>query len=289
MLLAAAFKIVAPLILVLPGMMAFYLDSSAGLFSEEQLATMTAEGESKFAELAQDEASKPEESEGEWIANYVAGRKNDKAYGALVRKVLPDWLNGFFAAVMIGAILSSFNSALNATATLFSLGMYRKIKPNAKDSETVFSGQIFGTIIAIAAMCVAPLLAGQDSIFGYLQKMNGLYFIPIFSVVLMGMFSKKTPAWSANSALVVGFLAIGVGYFVFPQHVDAIHEFHFLGVVFATLVVLMAIAGFVAPDPMVRADDEDEAPIPMKPWGGAWPVGIFLIVSVLAIYMYFAQ
>ena len=34
---------------------------------------------------------------------------------------------GFFAAVMMGAILSSFNSALNSTCTLFSLGLYKSL------------------------------------------------------------------------------------------------------------------------------------------------------------------
>ena len=44
------------------------------------------------------------------------GIANDMAYGTLVREVLPPHLTGFFAAVMVGAILSSFNAALNSTS-----------------------------------------------------------------------------------------------------------------------------------------------------------------------------
>jgi SSS family solute:Na+ symporter len=47
------------------------------------------------------------------------GIGNDQAYGVLVREVLPEHLTGFFAAVMVGAILSSFNAALNSTSALF--------------------------------------------------------------------------------------------------------------------------------------------------------------------------
>ena len=57
---------------------------------------------------------------------------SDKAYGSLVNFVLPGWLSGFFAAVLLGAILSSFNSALNSTCTLFSLGIYKRLfRPDA--------------------------------------------------------------------------------------------------------------------------------------------------------------
>ena len=49
----------------------------------------------------------------------------DQAYGQLVNAVLPVGLVGFFAAAMLGAILSSYNSALNSTCTLFSLGLYQ--------------------------------------------------------------------------------------------------------------------------------------------------------------------
>ena len=148
-------------------------------------------------------------------AEAAVGIRPDEAYGRLVELVLPDAMTGFFAAVMVGAILSSFNSALNATATLFSLGVYRThLHPAASDHQTVRAGRWFGTVIAVGAMLTAPMLAGQESIFGYLQKMNGLYFIPIFAVVLMGMFTRRTPAIAANLALVLGVVAIAVGYFV---------------------------------------------------------------------------
>ena len=45
--------------------------------------------------------------------------KQDQVYGAIVRHVLPDWSLGLFAAVLMGSILSSFNSALNSASTLF--------------------------------------------------------------------------------------------------------------------------------------------------------------------------
>ncbi|MCL4150206.1 UNVERIFIED_CONTAM: hypothetical protein GTU68_021392 [Idotea baltica] len=173
-ILAGVFKLLAPIILVLPGIIAFHLYSDTGM-------------------------------------------KSVDAYGTLVQNVLPPSLSGFFAAVMVGAILSSFNSALNSTATLFSLGVYKgMVDPEATEEKVVRSGKIFGTIIALVAMTLAPLLATQGGIFGYLQKMNGLYFIPIFSVMLVGMITKRVPAIAAKVALIVGFAAIAIQYFEFP-------------------------------------------------------------------------
>lgn len=98
-------------------------------------------------------------------------------------------------------------------------------------------------------MSIAPLLANTTSIFGYLQKMNGMYFIPIFAVVLIGMLTKRVPPIAAKIGLVVGFVVIAVGYFVPPldKIVASLHEFHFLGIVFSWLLVLMLVIGEIAP------------------------------------------
>lgn len=213
------------------------------------------------------------------------------AYGMLVDHVLPPPLAGFFAAVIVGAILSSFNSALNSTATLFSLGVYQHmIHPDASEEQVIKSGKWFGWIIAIAAMSTAPLLAGQDSIFGYLQKMNGLYFIPIFSVVLMGIVHRRVPAAAANTALVVGFLAIILGYFVppFKSWAETIHPFHFLGAVFASLIVLMLVWGKVRPldEPWVQVDSKE---VDLTPWKPAKIFGLVLVLIVLSLYIKFAD
>lgn len=171
-LLTGGLKLLGPMYLVFPGMIAFAMFASEGL-------------------------------------------KADMTYGRLVRDILPWGLAGFFAAAMIGAILSSFNSALNSTCTLFGLGMYKNVlKKGATEQQVVRSGKIFGWLIAGASMCVAPLLARTTSIFAYLQKMNGLYFIPIFAVVLVGMLSKRVGPLAAKVALIVGFLVIATGYFV---------------------------------------------------------------------------
>ncbi len=215
----------------------------------------------------------------------------DKAYGMLVNKVLPAPMTGFFAAVMIGAILSSFNSALNSSCTLFSLGMYKSLlHPAASEQQVVRSGKIFGWTVALLAMLLAPMLANTASIFGYLQKMNGMYFIPIFAVVLIGMLTKRVPPIAAKVALVAGFLMIAIGYFVSPfdKVVDSMHEYQFLGLVFAWLLIMMLVIGELAPS-KTEFVQADVGAVDLTPWKLARPVGWLLIACVLTIYAVFAD
>lgn len=248
-LLTGALKLLGPIYLVLPGIIAFHLFAADGI-------------------------------------------SNDKAYGTLVREVLPPQLTGFFAAVMVGAILSSFNAALNSTSALFSIGFYKHvISPKASEESTMRAAKIFVVTIAIAAMFVAPLLAGQDSIFGYLQKMNGIYFIPIFSVVVVGMLHPRVPSAAAYTALILGLVTLAVKYFVpgLDGAVDKIffYNFHFLGFVFAALVLLMLVWAAVKPRETAWTLETD-TPIDMTPWKGAKIASLILIVVVITIYASFA-
>ncbi len=344
-LLAGVFKILAPVVLVLPGIVAFAIFGRVLIAGQqvpikdittEKLALVAKAGdeeiilhgdEAKYAlgtasvkQGRKLEGKKVTYNEKQYTVEKVLGkgvvittgpdganqyhsdleveklvtpRRRDKAYGVLVRKVLPSWLAGFFAAVMVGAILSSFNSALNSTATLFSLGVYKKIvHPEANEKQIIHAGKIFGWIIAISSMSVAPLLLGQESIFGYLQQMNGLYFIPIFSVVLVGIVARRVPPRAANIALTVGFVVIAVGYFIppFPSLIQpgGLHPFHFLGIVFISLIIFMLLYGRLYPldCPWTQKASGD---VDITPWNLAWPAGIGLILIVLMIYIAFAD
>jgi SSS family solute:Na+ symporter len=247
-LLTGALKLLGPLYLVLPGMIAFALFMNDGI-------------------------------------------KPVQAYGKLVNEVLPTSMAGFFAAVMMGAILSSFNSALNSTCTLFSLGLYKNmIKPDAEDHQVVSSGKWFGWVMAITAMLVAPLLANFESIFGYLQKMNGIYFIPIFAVVLMGLLNKRVNGTAANVALVGGIVAIALGYFVppFSTWAGMTHEYHFIGIVFWVLIVFLLVMSKVKPLPEAWVHEDAKA-VNLTPWKHAPLVGGVLVLAVILIYAAFAD
>ena len=226
-----------------------------------------------------------------------------------MRGVLPGPLTGFSMAVMVGAILSSFNSALNSACTLFSHGIYRGLwKPEATEADLVASGRNFGIALAVVSMAVALLLIGQESIFGYLQKMNGLYFILILAVVLVGLLTRRVGPLAAKAGLLGGLVLIAIGYFVpigtTPAGVNAggvavgvrsyavagglLHDYHFLAVVFVLLVGGMLVIGRLRP----RGGDfvhADAGAVDLTPWRLAVPVGVALLLAVFSIYAFFAD
>ena len=259
-LLCGALKLLGPLYLVLPGIMAYYI----------------------YHHME--------------VPDFVIPAPVN-AYGTLVRFVLPKPLVGFFAAVMVGAILSSFNSALNSTCTLFTLDIYKKyLRPGASNREVVLAGQIFGGIIAVIAMLVAPMLAGKTSIFGFLRIMDGFYSIPIFAIILMGLLNKKTPPAAANFAFIFGLGVIALAHFVpplLPGCFDPIKScgniFYFYGIVFAVLMVIMLVWSMFSPRREGAWIQQDVGAVNLTPWRYAVPVGVILLVLVILNYAIFAD
>lgn len=151
----------------------------------------------------------------------------DSAYPMLIKKVLPGAWLGFFAAVLFGAILSSFNSVLNSSVTLFGIDVYKQhLNTDADEKTVVKRGKLFGVILAIAAMCIAPLIANAGSLFAYLQEINGIYSIPILTIIVVGYLTKWVPAKAAKIALVLGSLLyiisqFGLKPYLENQHINA--------------------------------------------------------------------
>lgn len=97
----------------------------------------------------------------------------DFAYPALVAAVIPKPIMGFLAAVLFGAILSSFNSVLNSASTMFTLDLYRStIRPQANDRQCVRVGKIYGTLAGIVAVCIAPFVMYAQGITTFLNSMS---------------------------------------------------------------------------------------------------------------------
>ena len=223
--------------------------------------------------------------------------RQDQVYGALVRYVLPDWSLGLFAAVLMGSILSSFNSALNSASTLFSLQFYKGyINKNATGEQIVKIGKQFGIFLAIASIIIAPLLAQTQSIFQYLQKVNGLYSVPIIGIFLLGITTKHVPAIAAKIGMVVGMAIYAFFSFENLQNVpeffaDASGDLHWLHgyfISFISAVFVMLAIGRYKPktaEEIAISDQRDPAPVDMTPWSESKKVSLGIMGATFAIYL----
>jgi SSS family solute:Na+ symporter len=262
LILASFIKILGPLIVVLPGIIAFHMFGGT-------------------------------------IDN------PDEAYPMLVTRVLPGYLVGFFAAVLFGAILSSFNSALNSSVTLFGIDIYKShINKEASEKQTVFAGKSFGVVLALLSMFIAPLIANApDGLFGYLQEVNGCYSIPILTIILVGYLTKYVPAIAAKVAIISGVVLYSISQFIIKptfnvvEVIDGVetvtgntypHFLHVMAILFVLNVIIMLIIGKLKP----RKDAYEQVytkQVDITAWKYLKVTGIAVCVIVIGIYIYFAQ
>ncbi len=217
----------------------------------------------------------------------------DEAYPRLVTEVLPAGLVGFFAAVLFGAILSSFNSALNSSVTLFGIDIYKShLNKEATEKQTVFAGKSFGIVLAILSMCIAPLIANApDGLFGYLQEVNGCYSIPILTIIVVGYLTKYVPAIAAKVAIISGVVLYSLSQFVIKPFVVGVdnypHFLHVMAILFVLNVIIMLVIGKLSPrkEPFVLKFTKQ---VDITPWKHLKSVGIVICIIVIGIYVYFS-
>ncbi len=209
--------------------------------------------------------------------------QQDMVYPELVKKVLPVGLTGVFAAIIMGAVLSTFNSVLNSASTIFSIDIYKRlIQPNVSANQMVKAGKLSATFLAITSIIAAPMVANApEGLFQLLQQLNGIFFIPIASIMLAGFFTKKVTALGAKVALLTGLAFYILTTFVFQ--VD-IHFVHVWGIEFLlNLLVMLGISHFWSGE--AKAPISFSQGIQLDKWKYAGGLSIILFIITVTIYI----
>jgi len=207
----------------------------------------------------------------------------DIIYPLLLKKVLPVWMTGFFVAVVVGAVLSTFNSALNSAATIFSLGIYKRyINKEAPESRLVWIGRTTSAILAVFAIGVAPFVANApDGLYQLLQQLNGIFFIPMATVILVGFFFPKVSATGVKAGLF-----FGLAFYVIMDMIIKVdlHFVHIWGIEFILNIIVMHIVSMFYPRTNMF-EITDVGAVEMEEWKYAKPMSIFLVVVTVVIYI----
>lgn len=212
----------------------------------------------------------------------------DQAYPKLISDLLPAYLGGFFLAVLLGAVFSSFNSLLNSAATLFCLDIYAPMKKTPPDDRQMIKvAKIASVVIALFSFVVAPLLQyAPDGLWQIIRIFTGFYNIPVVVIVIVGLFTKRVPALGAKVVIVFHVIAYGLAKFVFDD-IITIHFLHLYAILFAIEVGIMLAIGAIRPRPeawqYVRRDLVD-----LTPWRFAYPVAFSLLSAVIFLYLLFS-
>ena len=132
---------------------------------------------------------------------------SNQAFPTLVKTLLPVGLRGILAGGILAALMSSLASVYNACSTLFTLDIYKKIKPKTTDKELVKVGRITTAAVVVLGMVWIPMMKGISPIlYQYLQSVQSYLAPPIASVFLLGVFFKRINGTGALTTMVVGFI-----------------------------------------------------------------------------------
>ena len=252
-LLSGFFKVLVPFLMMIPGVIAFHMYGPQGVGG---LGTI------------------------------------DEAYPRLIRDVLPFWMSGFFLAVLLGAVFSSFNSLLNSAATLFALDIYGPAQQKARggevsDAELVRIAKIASVIIALFSFVVAPLLYfSPEGLWQIIRVFTGFYNIPTVVIVIVGLFTARVPALGAKIVIIFHIIAYGLIRFVFDE-VITLHFIHLYAVLFVVEVAIMLCCGWLKPRKEAWSFTP-RAQVDMTPWPHARPLAVTLFSCVVVTYLIFS-
>ena len=129
----------------------------------------------------------------------------DEAFPVLMSNLLPSGLRGLVAAGLLAALMSSLASVFNSCSTLFTVDIYKKLRPNTPEKKLVRTGQVATVIVVIIGIVWIPIMANISGVlYEYLQSVQAYIAPPITAVFLMGIFYKRINATGAFATLIMG-------------------------------------------------------------------------------------
>ncbi len=130
---------------------------------------------------------------------------SDMAFPTLVQHLLPTGLRGLVAAGLFAALMSSLASVFNSCSTLFTVDIYKKLKPLAPEKELVSVGRVATVIVVILGIAWIPVMKNISGVlYEYLQSVQAYIAPPITAIFLLGIFSKRINSHGAMATLISG-------------------------------------------------------------------------------------
>ena len=221
---AAFLKLIIPVIVVLPGIIAYVMNL------DDTGALTTASVDPGFI----------------GVAGNIA---NDNAAPWLIKNFIPVGVKGLILAALAAAIVSSLASMLNSTSTIFTMDIYRShFNKNASDAQMVSVGRITAVVALIIAIIIAPQLGSLGQVFIFIQEYTGVVSPGILAVFLMGLFYKKA---TNNAAIWGAILSIPIAmYFkVAPKgwsDASIFVELPFMHQMGYTCIATLAVIAFIS-------------------------------------------
>jgi SSS family solute:Na+ symporter len=217
----------------------------------------------------------------------------NEAYMTMVTHLFPSGMTGLIMAVLIAALISTVDSALNSLSTVFTIDIYvKKYNPDATQKEIVKTGRVVAVIGSALAVFMALAIDGiKDlNLFDVFQAVLGFIAPPMSVVFLLGVLWKRTTTKAANAVLSIGTLiSLGVGVlylWIFPA--GQYPWPHFLLLSFYIFLLLLAMAIIISlTDKSMQTKNENNAIVMAKTSGKVLLAWAILAIVMISFYIIF--
>ena len=134
----------------------------------------------------------------------------DRAFPMLVKTLLPVGLKGLVAGGLMAALMSSLASVFNSCSTIFTIDIYKKLKPNESEKKLLNVGKLATTVIVILGIIWIPIMEkiGGGVMYQYLQNVQSYIAPPVAAVFILGILWKRVNSKAAITTLMAGLILL---------------------------------------------------------------------------------
>jgi SSS family solute:Na+ symporter len=219
------------------------------------------------------------------VQQELVGYDYDGAFPLLIRYLTPNGLRGFVLAALMGAVISSLASMLNAASTIFTMDLYREyLNKAASQRNLVWVGRLCVPVFVVVGCLIAPQLADPKfrGAFAYIQEFQGYVSPGVLTIFLFGLFVPRSPRMCGVVGLVLspviyGFLHLFFGEMAFLNR---------MAITVGALAVVLAALTLARPlgEPVTLPS---QTKIAMDSSKGAMLFGLVVVAATIALYAVF--
>ena len=158
------------------------------------------------------------------LALYPEIEDGDQALPVMIKSLLPPGVIGLMFAAFLAGMMSSIDSMLNSTVTLWTKDIYeRYIKKGASDEHYLKAGRIATVVLVLFGVATSPISNQFPGIYVAFQTLLSFFQGPTFAILLLGMFWKGTTQWGGLSGLLGG-MSVSAFLYTFQEAIFTISD-----------------------------------------------------------------
>ena len=219
------------------------------------------------------------------IRQELVGYDYDGAFPLLIRYLTPHGLRGFVLAALMGAVISSLASMLNAASTIFTMDIYREwFNKKAAQKVLVWVGRCCVPIGVFIGCMIAPLLANPrfKGAFAYIQEFQGFISPGVLTIFLFGLFVKRTPRYCGVLGLLLSPIIYGILFFGWSD----MAFLNRMGITVGTIAVVLLLVTLIKPM-KEQITLPEQTKIELNWSKGSVYFGLFVMLLTVVLYIIF--